>query len=236
MDFDLERVSDLFQLFDAFEGALRLGPAALHVQDGGLQLDLVVDEGDVDGGVGLSRGEDVQSVLAEVLFFFGVVDFFLGGGERFDVFGLFEVRRDLLDVLRRFAVAVAFGLRDFWFGVTGVWDVSPEDLLGVDVDLDLGILRLEVPHVLFELLQDLRALEVAGVLDARPVRIVLGDSWDDVVEEVVIGADVFFLEVVVEEVDDGTPPGSPLVVFVELLLEPVFYRGMFSCVCWHVFN
>ena len=137
MGFDLEGVSDLFQLFDAFEGALRLGLADLHLHDGGLELDLVVHEGDVNGGVGLSRGEDVQSVLAEVLFFFGVVDFFLGGGERFDVFGFFEVHWDLLDVLRRFAVAVAFGLRDFWFGVTGVWDVSPEDPLGVDVDLDL---------------------------------------------------------------------------------------------------
>ena len=89
--------------------------------------------------------------------------------------------------------------------------------------------------MLFELLQDFRALEVAGVLDARPVRIVLGDSRDDVVEEVVIGADVLFLEVVVEEVDDGASPGSPLVIFVELLLEPVFYRSMFSRVACHSF-
>ena len=70
------------------------------------------------GRVGLSRGEDVRSILVGVLLVFGLIAIFLGGGEGLDVFGLFKVRWDLLDVLLRLAHVVSFGLRAFWIGIT----------------------------------------------------------------------------------------------------------------------
>ena len=115
-------------------------------------------------------------------------------------------------------------------------EVQPDCLLGVDVDLGLGLLLLQVPEVLFESLQDLRALEVLDRLDALPVGVVPSYSRDDLVEEVVGGADVVLREVVVDDVVHGTSKDGPSVVLIERLLQSVFYRGRLRRVSWHYFN
>ena len=114
-------------------------------------------------------------------------------------------------------------------------EVQPDCLLGVDVDLGLGLLLLQVPEVLFESLQDLRALEVLDRLDALPVGVVPSYSRDDLVEEVVGGADVVLREVVVDDVVDCASEDGPSVILIELLFEPVFYRGILGRVSCHIF-
>ena len=115
-------------------------------------------------------------------------------------------------------------------------EVQPDGLLGVDVDLGLGLLLLQVPEVLLESLQDLRALEDLDRLDALPVRVVPSYSRDDLVEEVVGGADVVLREVVVDDVVHGTSKDGPSVVLIKRLLQSIFDRGRLRCVSFHYFN
>ena len=102
--------------------------------------------------------------------------------------------------------------------------------------MDLGIILLQVPHVLSEPLQDLGVLDVLEGLDAGPVMIVRGDARHDVVEKLVGGVNVLFYQALVDEEVNCAHRDRISVVLREHLLEPVLYRSRLGGICWHVFN
>ena len=90
--------------------------------------------------------------------------------------------------------------------------------------------------MLFESIQDFPFFKVFDGCDALLILVEQGDPRNDEFEEFVGGVDIFFQQVVVDDMVDYASCSSPFVILIKLLLESVFYRGRLSCVFCHNFN
>ena len=117
--------------------------------------------------------------------------------------------------------------------VVGVVEVQ-RDLHGSDPCVEALGLFLQVPEVVAEPSPDLCALEYSLVDDAVPVLVPFGKHREKVDKELLKGAEIISLQVVLDHVveqavSDGGPVGG-----VEFLRESVFDRGGLCKFLWHI--